>query len=317
MSGQAETSAAFSLLLAHLEQQERAGTAHVWLSPEARAVMRAWHQAQRPARGPSAGAARAASSAPPAFQKTAPAEPAAAAFSLSATSPAPPAAAPASISQLFAQPSDSDRPARLEALQRELAACPHYRALIDRHALRETMVFAVGNPHSPLVFVGEAPGAEEEKEREPFVGPAGQLLTKIIGVMGLQRSQVYITNIVKYRPSTSDAQQGSRNRAPTPEEIAAGLPWLRRELGIIAPRVIVALGGTAIQGLLGEGLTVGKARGRFHDFDGIPVMPTFHPSYLLRNESLTERRKVWEDLLQVMEKLGLPISPKQRAYFKV
>jgi uracil-DNA glycosylase len=174
----------------------------------------------------------------------------------------------------------------------------------------------VGNPESPLVFVGEAPGAEEERLGEPFVGPAGQLLTKIISVMGLDRGQVYITNIVKYRPSTGD-DQGNRNRKPTSEEIAVALPHLLRELEIIQPKVIVALGATALEGLTGEPVSITRARGTFLDLRGIPLMPTFHPSYLLRNDSLTERRKVWEDCLLVMEKLGMPISDKQRAFFKV
>jgi DNA polymerase len=206
-----------------------------------------------------------------------------------------------------------------EALARVRAgvlACPVYAALRERGALRDTMVFAVGNPCSPLVFVGEAPGAEEEKLGEPFVGPAGQLLTKMITAMGLERSKVYITNIVKYRPAIGDGDQGSRNRRPTAEEIAAGLPHLRKELAELRPKVLVALGATALEGLAGEPLAIGQARGQWRTFEGIPMMPTFHPSYLLRNESLTERRKVWEDLLQVMERLGLPISAKQRAFFK-
>jgi DNA polymerase len=189
-------------------------------------------------------------------------------------------------------------------------------ALRERGALRDTMVFAVGNPNSPLVLVGEAPGAEEEKLGEPFVGPAGQLLTKMITAMGLERSQVYITNIVKYRPAIEGGEQGSKNRRPTADEIAAGLPHLRRELALLRPRVLVALGATALEGLAGEPLPIGRARGQWRTFEGIPLMPTFHPSYLLHNESLAERRKVWEDLLQVMEKLGLPISAKQRAFFK-
>lgn len=206
--------------------------------------------------------------------------------------------------------------AALAAVQSGVLACPVYAALRERGQLRDTMVFAVGNAVSPLVFVGEAPGAEEEKLGEPFVGPAGQLLTKMITAMGLQRSQVYITNIVKYRPAIEGGNQGSKNRRPTPEEIAAGLPHLRRELAALRPRVLVALGATALEGLAGEPIPIGRARGQWRTFDGIPVMPTFHPSYLLHNESLTERRKVWEDLLQVMENLGMPISAKQRAFFK-
>jgi uracil-DNA glycosylase family 4 len=185
--------------------------------------------------------------------------------------------------------------------------------------LREKMVFAVGNPMAEIVLVGEAPGAEEERQGEPFVGPAGQLLTKILKVMGLERSDVYITNICKYRPAMEN--QGSGNRQPTPAEMASCMEFIREELAIIRPKVIVALGGTAITGLLGIREGVMKARGKFYDFEGIPVMATLHPSYLLRKEAEgpvtanAEKRKLWEDMLLVMEKAGLPISDKQRGFF--
>jgi DNA polymerase len=184
-------------------------------------------------------------------------------------------------------------------------------------SLRQTMVFAVGDPHAKLMFVGEAPGAEEEKLREPFVGPAGQKLTAIIKAMGLDRSQVYISNICKFRPAMEN--QGSANRAPTPDEMAACLPFVLTEIDIIRPQVIVALGGTAAKGLGFEG-SVNRLRGRFHDFHGTPVMITFHPSFILREEKmnggLLTKRQVWEDMLQIMEKIGLPISEKQRGFFK-
>ena len=181
-------------------------------------------------------------------------------------------------------------------------------------SLRDTMVFAVGNPNADIVFVGEAPGAEEERQQEPFVGPAGQLLTKMIGVMGIQRSDVYISNIVKYRPMLPN--QTNNNRKPTAAEMSACVPLVLSEIDVIQPKAIVALGGTAAEGLLEiEGAIVGRLRNRFHDLRGIPVMVTYHPSYLLRNTSLSERRKVWEDMLMVMEKIGLPISEKQRGFF--
>lgn len=185
-------------------------------------------------------------------------------------------------------------------------------------SLRHTMVFAVGNPHAELMFIGEAPGAEEERQREPFVGPAGQLLTKIITAMGTQREQVYISNICKFRPSTGEGQ-GSGNRAPTKAEMDVCLPYIRTEIAIIRPKVIVALGATASSGLGIEG-PVGRLRGRFQEMDGVPVMITYHPSYLLRQEAEGRgneaKRLVWEDLLQVMERLGWPVSEKQRGYFK-
>lgn len=184
-------------------------------------------------------------------------------------------------------------------------------------SLRQTMVFAVGNPHASLMFVGEAPGAEEEKLREPFVGPAGQKLTAIIKAMGLDRPQVYISNICKFRPAMDN--QGSGNRKPTPEEMRACLPFVLTEIDLIQPKVIVALGATAAEGLGIPG-AVGSLRGRFHTTSGIPTMVTYHPSYLLREEKMGDgiraKRQVWEDMLKVMEQLGLPISEKQRNYFK-
>ncbi|MDB6134311.1 MAG: uracil-dna glycosylase-like [Verrucomicrobiales bacterium] len=185
--------------------------------------------------------------------------------------------------------------------------------------LRDRMVFAVGTPAAEIVLVGEAPGSEEEKQREPFVGPAGQLLTRILKVMGLERSQVYITNICKYRPAMES--QGSRNRQPTVKEMASCLDFVREEIRIIRPKVIVALGATASAGLLGIKTGVMSARGKFYDFEGIPAMVTLHPSYLLRCEqggpeaANAEKRKVWEDMMQVMERAGMPVSEKQRRFF--
>ena len=184
-------------------------------------------------------------------------------------------------------------------------------------SLRQTMVFAVGSPQASLMFVGEAPGAEEEKLREPFVGPAGQKLTAIIKAMGLDRPQVYISNICKFRPAMDN--QGSGNRKPTAEEMRACLPFVLTEIDLIKPQVIVALGATAAEGLGLPG-TVGGLRGKFHSTSGIPTMVTYHPSYLLREEQtgdgIRAKRQVWEDMLKVMEKLGLPISAKQRGYFQ-
>lgn len=185
------------------------------------------------------------------------------------------------------------------------------------NSLRQTMVFAVGDPHAKLMFVGEAPGAEEEKLREPFVGPAGQKLTAIIKAMGLDRPQVYISNICKFRPAMDN--QGSGNRKPTAEEMKACLPFVLTEIDLIKPQVIVALGATAAEGLGMPG-SVGGLRGRFHSTSGIPTMVTYHPSYLLREEKMGDgiraKRQVWEDMLKVMEKLELPISAKQRGYFQ-
>jgi uracil-DNA glycosylase family 4 len=185
--------------------------------------------------------------------------------------------------------------------------CPH---LVKS---RKNVVFGVGSVHAQLMFVGEAPGADEDAQGEPFVGAAGQLLTRIIRTMGLSRETVYIANILKCRPDTPG--QSSGNRKPTSDEMKTCLPYLLAQIDLIRPKVLVALGATAIEGLLGAGGGIGKLRGNFQTFRDIPLMPTFHPAYLLRNQALTEKRKVWEDMLKVMERLQMPISEKQRGYF--
>jgi DNA polymerase len=180
-------------------------------------------------------------------------------------------------------------------------------------AARKNVVFGVGDINAQLMFIGEAPGADEDTQGEPFVGKAGQLLTRIIQTMGLSRESVYIGNILKCRPNTPG--QASGNRKPTPEEMQTCIPYLHEQIDLIRPRVIVALGGTAVEGLLGKTIGITKLRGQWRTYRGIPLMPTYHPAYLLRNQSLSEKRRVWEDMLQVMERLGLPISQKQRDYF--
>src|SRR5574337_2133049 len=154
------------------------------------------------------------------------------------------------------------------------------------HTGRKHIVFGVGNPKAWLVFVGEAPGADEDQQGEPFVGKAGQLLTRIIEAMKLTREQVYICNIVKCRPPA--------NRNPEPDEIAACEPFLLAQLQVIQPKLICVLGTVAAQTLLRTKEPISKLRGRFYDYHGIPVLPTFHPAYLLRNPH--EKKTVWEDM---------------------
>ncbi len=163
------------------------------------------------------------------------------------------------------------------------------------------------------MFVGEAPGADEDQQGEPFVGAAGQLLTRIIQTMGLSRSSVYIANILKCRPDTPG--QASGNRKPTTQEMQTCIPYLHEQIDLIEPKVLVALGATAVEGLLGKTIGITKLRGHWQTYRGTPLMPTYHPAYLLRNQALSEKRRVWEDMLTVMEKLGMPISEKQRRFF--
>ena len=178
---------------------------------------------------------------------------------------------------------------------------------------RKNVVFGVGSIDAQIMFIGEAPGADEDEQGEPFVGKAGQLLTKIIQAMGLQRADVYIGNILKCRPDTPGQSAG--NRKPTADEMATCIPYLHEQIDLIRPRVIVALGATAMEGLLGKTLGITKLRGTWKTYRGTPLMPTYHPAYLLRNQAMSEKRKVWEDMLAVMEKLEMPISEKQRNYF--
>lgn len=278
---------AIALLKDYLEQRRLAGDTHVKITPEALAKLPGI--SNRPL-------------ALPELPPEAPPLP-----------PPPVVKAPEPVRRILSV-SGSSKAEKLASLRAMAEKSPAARAL---GSLRETMVFAVGNPEASLMLIGEAPGAEEERQGEPFVGPAGQKLTQILKAMGLPREAVYISNICKFRPAMED--QGSKNRAPTPEEMNACLPYVLTEIDIIRPQVIVALGGTAATGLGFSG-SVTRLRGEFQDMDGTPVMITFHPSYLLREErmgsSTTAKRQVWEDMLQVMEKLGLPISEKQRGYFK-
>jgi DNA polymerase len=178
---------------------------------------------------------------------------------------------------------------------------------------RTQTVFGVGNPNADLMFIGEAPGADEDQQGEPFVGRAGQLLTRILKAMNLAREDVYIANILKCRPDMPTG--GSGNRPPTPKEMQTCSPYLLEQIEIIQPNVLVALGAVAVEGLLGSRGSMRELRGRWHTYNNIPLMITYHPAYLLRNQTASEKRKVWEDMLQVMERLQRPISDRQRNYF--
>lgn len=224
--------------------------------------------------------------------------------------PSAPAAAPAPAPTVSA-PAEGSAAQRIAALARQAENWEPARRL---GSLRGTMVFSTGNPEADLMFVGEAPGYQEELQREPFVGAAGQKLNDILKAMGLARESVYISNIVKFRPAMPG--QTTNNRKPTIEEMASCISFVRAEVEIVKPRCIVALGGTAAEGLLGLTGSVAAMRGKWYEFGGIPVRVTYHPAYLLHNNSgAQDKRRVWEDMLEVMEKLALPISDKQRSYF--
>jgi len=181
----------------------------------------------------------------------------------------------------------------LESVREEIGECTRCKL----HKGRTNLVFGVGNPKARLMFVGEAPGEDEDKKGEPFVGKAGQLLTRMIEAMGLRREDVYICNTVKCRPPN--------NRNPEPDELASCEPFLKGQLAAVQPEAIVTLGKFAAQALLRDETPISRLRGTWREYEGIPVMPTFHPAYLLRSPQ--EKGKVWDDLQKVMKKLGLEL----------
>ena len=222
-----------------------------------------------------------------------------------------PVEVPPAPKKTMAPTNDDDRLAKLEVLKKNILSCTRCPNLVSS---RTQVVYGVGNPFAELLFVGEAPGEEEDLQGEPFVGRSGrEVLNKMIAAMEYTRDDIFIANVLKCRPDMPAGESG--NRKPKPAEMATCLPWLRQQIELIRPKVLVALGATAIEGLLGEPVTMRDVRGKWLDYHGVPLMPTYHPAYILRNQTITEKRKVWEDMLLVLEKLGRPISTKQRSYF--
>jgi uracil-DNA glycosylase family 4 len=195
------------------------------------------------------------------------------------------------IRQEEAPPAIVDVESEMKRIETRAKTCVKCREL---SGCRHSVVFGVGNTRAELMFVGEAPGRDEDLQGEPFVGRAGELLTKIITAMGLKRGDVYITNVIKCRPP--------ENRTPLPDEVKNCLPYLLSQIELIQPKIIVALGSTALRALLDVQLGITKMRGHWYNFRGIPIMPTFHPAYLLRNPAA--KREVWDDMKAVLEKMG-------------
>jgi DNA polymerase len=209
----------------------------------------------------------------------------------SAASPAPrPSAAPSTVPGAAAKTADSaERGAQIAALAGTVAGCTRCRLCEGRNKV----VFGTGNPDAELMLIGEGPGAEEDRQGLPFVGPAGELLNKIIQAIDLKREDVYIANIVKCRPPG--------NRDPQPDEVAACRGFLEKQIALVQPRVLVALGRVAAQTLLGNETPIGRMRGRWYRIQGVPAMVTYHPAALLRNQAL--KRPTWEDMQQVRDRL--------------
>lgn len=234
--------------------------------------------------------------------------------------PAKPAAKPAPTPKLAPPPivtlPEGDKPTRFAALQQLVATDAE---CVKHVPPGKKAVLGIGNLDAKIFFCGDAPDEEEETQGEPFVGPAGQLLTKMIQAMGVKREDVYIGTIMNWRPAAPSVASSAQvaSRPPSAEEIRYGMPYLRAQLGIVEPDIIVALGSIAAQGLLGAGSfkTLGEIRGKWLQFEGKPVIVTYSPSYILRTPTNRTKRAVWEDFLKVMERIELPISEKQSGYF--
>jgi len=199
--------------------------------------------------------------------------------------PAPDAVAPMAV------PAAMDDDAAWAVLRAEALGCTACRLA----GTRKNVVFGVGSPTADLMFVGEAPGRDEDEQGEPFVGRAGQLLTDIIKAMKLTRDDVYIANVIKCRPP--------ENRNPEPDEVEECRPFIQRQIALVQPKVIVALGRVGLQALTGKGYAISAVRGQWLDYEGIKLMPTYHPAYLLRTPSA--KKDVWTDMKKVMSELGI------------
>ena len=227
---------------------------------------------------------------------------------LIAKAPAAPAEKPLPAPPVLALPA-GDAATRLEALRAKLLADP---VATSRVASGKALVAFDGAADAPVLFLIHMPGADDGLAGKVLAGAEGELYGKITAAMGLPRTKVMTASLLPYRP---ELPGGYDHREPTPEEIAYFTPYFRALVETVKPRVIVALGGGAQDAILGKSGTISKTRGVWREYDGIPVMPTYHISYLIRNNTNKSKRIVWEDLLAVMERLGLPISEKQRGYF--
>ena len=199
---------------------------------------------------------------------------------------------PADLHSFQADPPAGDPVAALRAIREDIGDCT--RCGLSRG--RKNIVFGVGNPKADIMFIGEGPGADEDEQGEPFVGRAGQLLNNMIAATGIRREDVYIANVVKCRPP--------QNRAPERDEIETCSPFLMRQVDVIRPKIIVALGATAAKTLLGISDSMASLRGRLYDFRGTKLAVTYHPAFLLRDPR--QKKEAWKDLQMVMNFLGMP-----------
>lgn len=279
-------------LVDYLRQLERQGQTHVHLDENAKVVLREFYKR---AKGISD-----APSAPPSGKA------AEAPVSVSLPSVPAPAVAPVEQAPVVVPIADS-----LEGIEAQLLADTSLKSL---GSLRSKLIFSEGSATADIMVVGEAPSYHDEAKGAPFSGPAGKKMEAILKAMGLAREEVYLTNLVKFRPAMEN--QTTNTRKPNAEEIAASMSYLIGEIKVVKPKVIIVLGATAAKSLLAPRVEVKDMLGKFHQFEGVQVRATYHPSYLLHQEVTAEKRAVWVDMMEVMELLGMPISEKQRGYFK-
>jgi len=297
---------ALDILLEELKRQKAAGLRRVSISDESLASLKTLAGAAPTAPAPAAPVAQAG---PAAVRPAAPAPAAVRPAVTIAPKPAVVATTPViADAPIFTLPAGT-KAERMQALRQLVDACvetkkhltgPH-RALLGH-----------GSLDAKVVFVGEAPSLEEMEAGKAFAGASGELLQKILGAAAISPADYYLAPVMVWRPEPP-TQYGKR--PPTARELAFNLPYLRAQIDVVAPRIVVALGAQAFEALHGRTPSITQARGQWFDLSGVPLMPTYHPNYLLHNPSASAKRAVWEDFLVVMEKLGLPISEKQRGYF--
>ena len=199
----------------------------------------------------------------------------------------------------------------LKGLKQQIADDKSFQSL---GTLRDKLVFSEGDSAADVMLVGEAPSYHDEKNGQPFSGPAGKKMEDILKAMGLKREEVYLTNMVKYRPAMTN--QTTNTRKPSADEITLSMRYLMAEIAAVKPKIIIVLGATAAKSLIGADVPAANMLGQFHKVAGVPVRATYHPSYLLHDGVTDEKRAVWVDMLAVMELLDMPISEKQRGFFK-
>lgn len=293
---------ALDILLEELKRQKAAGVRRVSITADSLAALKAL--AGTPATPASALAPAPAKAAP----APAPARPAAAPSSAPVAAAAPKPAAPIPDAPIFTLAAGT-KAERMQALRQLVEAC----AETKKHLVApQRPLLGHGSLDAKVVFVGEAPTIGEMEAGQAFAGESGELLQKILGAAAINQADCYFAPVMVWRPEPP-TQYGKR--PPTARELAFNLPYLRAQIDVISPRVVVALGAQAFEALHGRTPTITQARGQWFDLGGVPLLATFHPNYLLHSPSASAKRTVWEDFLLLMEKLGLPISEKQRGFF--